>query len=240
MIFISICDDSFEFAADLEKLLEAYFENISLQCQIDTYLSGQEFLNKTQSSSVDILFLDIMLGQESGIDIGAEVRNISHMEDTLIIYVSSVEQYTRKLIQTRPMEYLCKPVQFQELKTVLDFCLHKLNKKDSYITVSYKRNTYNIRIKDIVYIESNGRFCEIFTRESVIKCYAKLQDLKEMIIDSAFIEVHKSYLINFAQVAHYSYEEVTLQNGATLAISQKRRKDVRNKYLLYTQGGTNA
>lgn len=238
MITIGICDDNIDFAFKLERLIDQYFDASGVEYKVEIFSSGMAFLDHSDAGTVDILFLDILLGSESGIDIGAEMRNREGLEETLIIYVSTIEKYTKELIRTRPTEYLAKPIEFTKLKTVLDDCLRRLNKRDDSISVSYKRDKHKIRISDIVYIESKARICEIVTARGTVMCYAKLADVGQQIGDSGFIQIHKSYIVNFKYVSYYNYEEIILFDGKKLTISQSRRKIVRSKYMLYAKGDT--
>lgn len=235
MISLCVCDDDLEFAFAMEKMIERYFEASGAEYQVDVFADGKSFLKRAQSH-VDIVFMDVMLEQESGVDVSTELRKRSVLNDTIIIYVSSVEQYTKALIQTRPTEYLQKPVRFAEVKRVLDECLARVEKRPPTITVVYNRNKLSIRVQDILYVESKGRICRVVMKTQSVQCYAKLADLKQAIGDSAFIEIHKSFLVNFAHVGRYVYEEVELDNGEVLPISQTRRKAVRESYLYLTQG----
>lgn len=236
MLTIYICDDNFHFASELENLIHLYFANGTTEYKIGIFTNGTTFLEEAKKFAVDIVFMDILLEKECGIDISRELRAISELEDTAIIYVSSIEMYTKELIRTRPTEYINKPVQFKDLKEVLDACQLRLKRRRTSITVIHDRNRSNIRISDILYIESLGRTCTIVTGKGKVVCYAKLSDLHRQIGKPSFLEIHKSFVVNFDHVQSYSYDEVVLNDGKVLGISQTRRKKVRESYLAYSQG----
>lgn len=231
MISIAICDDDIIFVGDIERKIMQYFTRTKEVVKISQFYSGRGFVNSLDSESFDIVFLDIMLGQECGINVGLELRSHTNTTVMEIVYISSIEKYTRELIQTRPTEYLHKPVKFAELKRVLDDCLVRIKKRDDFVLISTNRDQFKVFTADIRYIESQGRKCVIHLANGETSCYIKLVDMIEQIGDVDFMQIHKSYAVNFRYVTHYNYSQVILDSGKCLTISQAYRKEVRSTYM---------
>lgn len=46
-----------------------------------------------------------------------------------------------------------------------------------------------------------------------------------------FIQIHKTYLVNYYYITKFEYDKVTLSNKVSLPISQANRKRIRRFYL---------
>ena len=72
-------------------------------------------------------------------------------------------------------------------------------------------------------------------RKLKVLFYGKLQEVFRQVAKYRFITIHKSYIINYEQVANFKYEEVVMSNSACLPISQLKRKEVRGLQMKYEQ-----
>lgn len=71
MIKVAICDDDIQFIYKLEQSIFRFAEMKRIKVDVDGYTSGAEFIQKLQQSErYDLLFLDIELGDSSGIIVG--------------------------------------------------------------------------------------------------------------------------------------------------------------------------
>lgn len=96
--------------------------------------------------------------------------------------------------------------------------------KDS---LSYVKN-------QIVYIEVYGHRLEFHMRDGNIK--RQTGSLKSCMIQlskSQFVQVHKSYLINIADIECIENGKVILKNQEILPLSKHRKKEVKEKYNKY-------
>ena len=71
---IGICDDEENVRAYIRKLIEQQNE----ECQITEYASGEELLQaeKENSEKIDVLFLDIAMGDIDGMSVAKQLRQI--------------------------------------------------------------------------------------------------------------------------------------------------------------------
>lgn len=93
---------------------------------------------------------------------------------------------------------------------------------------SYNKNhdTVKVKIRDILYFESDGRKIKIVTTDSTDTFYAVMEDLYSQLERFGFISIHRSYFVNYRHVKVFHYESVEMTNGAVLPIGRSKRKDV--------------
>ena len=86
-----------------------------------------------------------------------------------------------------------------------------------------------IPIKEIIYFESEGKKVRMITEKESYEFYSKLSDVEQQLGSRDFIFIHKSFLINFSFVIEYEYESVKMSDQNVLSISQRYRKQVRDR-----------
>lgn len=93
---------------------------------------------------------------------------------------------------------------------------------------------YRIPLQEIIYFESKGRNVRIVTTRYEDIFYGKLSNITTYLsTKKQFIQVHKSFLVNFEHVIHASYEQLQMSNCDFIPISKRKRKDVRLYQLDY-------
>ena len=80
--------------------------------------------------------------------------------------------------------------------------------------------------------ESQGKAIKGKNYHACIKAYESIDDIEAM-LPSAFIQCHKSYLVNMEKIVEMRYDGVDLVSGATIPVSQKRSRDTRDAFTNY-------
>ena len=63
--------------------------------------------------------------------------------------------------------------------------------------------------------------------------YGKISDIIQKVAKYQFIQIHRSYIINYAHTRVFRYDEVVMSNSITLPISQLRRKKLEKLQITY-------
>lgn len=124
----------------ISKVLNLFFDDIT-QAK-----DGQEAMNLLESS-FDVIILDLNLPKYNGIEIARAFRAKS---DEVVIFIISSYQETQNLrdaMKLGAIDYLSKPMSFDELKNVLTECAKKLSKKE--IVQINDNLIYNKRLKAV-------------------------------------------------------------------------------------------
>ena len=99
MLELAICDDDIILCNWLEQKLFHYGKANDCQISIEIYYSAEQLLNRLEEESYDMLFLDICLEHENGIDIGTEIRKKNYGKELRITYISTYQEYAMKLFR---------------------------------------------------------------------------------------------------------------------------------------------
>lgn len=233
---IAICDDEVEICSQIEAIILKYQKLTSHELEIEVFSSGEELYKYLlEDHFFDLIYLDIEMKELNGIQVGRMIRKTMDNYYTNIVYISGKDYYYKELFEVQPMHFLEKPI--DAVKIIEDICLAmKLSNKLNKLFI-YKKgyNTYKIPVTDILYFESSDREIKIVTTKEVEWFYGKLDEVYSQVAKHCFIQIHRSYLINYAQVKKFKYDEVLMFNSDNLPISQSRRKEVRKHQLAYAK-----
>ena len=89
MFTVAICDDDKIVLSSIQKCIEEFATENNISISVDLYDSGKKLLET--SLKYNVIFLDIILQTENGIDIGTQLRKLNAF--TYIIYITNYKQY---------------------------------------------------------------------------------------------------------------------------------------------------
>jgi two-component system, OmpR family, alkaline phosphatase synthesis response regulator PhoP len=112
---VLIVDDEPNILILMEQVLEQLEEEYNVE--LLTAKQGQEALNIIRSTKPDLIFLDVMMPQMSGIEVCKIVKQDLHMEDIYIIMLTAKGQELDKQIglDVGANLYMTKPFRPQEV-----------------------------------------------------------------------------------------------------------------------------
>lgn len=236
---IVICDDDRTELTKLEGLLEKYrVLRPDIPFEIQQFTDGALLLRKIQREEpADLYILDIMMTQITGIDLGNEIRRKSSR--SIIIYATVSEGFALDAYRVQAVRYLLKPLGEKELFEALGYALSLLERpKESLYLVKTKNGLVSIPHLQIEYIENASRKQQIHlvNGEKVTSLFIRKsfeEETRELLGESSFMCVHKSFLINFNHVRKLNHNHITMDSGIQIPVSRNRALNVKKEYLLF-------
>lgn len=234
-----IIDDEVSSIETLTNHIKKSFSNeISI---INTTTDYHEGLMLIKVHSPDIVFLDIDLSREhTGFDFLAEARNFN--TEFKVIFVTAYNQFGIRAVKEQAFDYLLKPIDVDDLALVVNklqsSTKEKANFKD-FIIINNKETIHKVFINDILYIQGDGGYSELFldSKERPILISNNLSKIEEEIgtISNHFFRIHKSYVVNLQKVTkinkHLTSKNVELTNSLKLPVSRSKYADFVNSFL---------
>lgn len=227
MYRIGICDDAESVCTSLKEMILKFAHTHHVPVKTETWHTGEELCQYLKAEGqIDLLFLDIVLFEMSGVEVGDFIRNYLEDRKMQIVYISEKPSYALELFRTQPMEFLVKPIMQEQMDRCLKLAVKLIGRNRKTFVCQNGKETFNIPCGEIFYFTSEGRKVKIFTVYGVREFYGKLKDvLKE--VPEQFLVIHKSYIVNRERVFRYTYESVAFADGTRLPISKAHRKRVR-------------
>jgi DNA-binding LytR/AlgR family response regulator len=200
-----------------------------VKCEVDVHYTGEKLCEHLENyDSYDLIFLDIELAELNGVDVGKIIRNEHKDNVTEIAYISSETKYAMELFDIQPINFLIKPLKYDDIKKVIDKVTQRKEIGTSLFNYKYKHENHSIKISDIVYLTSEKRKIHIISNESD-NCYfyGTLDSCYEQLKGYNFLYIHKSYLANYRYVKFFAPDRLIMTNGDDLPISRSKQKEIK-------------
>ena len=224
---IAVCDDMPEDRQNMRHALDSVVKNFTL----DEFCDGKELLRSHAAHPYDVIFLDIIMPNISGMDTAAHLRRTD--TKTPIVFVSTTEEFGVQSYRVQAFDYLLKPVDVMQLRACLNRLFFSYRKKH-FVTINYLGSNTEVLISNIQCLESNLRKV-IFTladnRE--IEVSGKLADFEDYLLRNGFCRCHKSYLVNIEHVEKIDGDTFELSGGKSVKISRTHLADSKKAYFDY-------
>ncbi|MDU1538244.1 MAG: LytTR family DNA-binding domain-containing protein [Paeniclostridium sordellii] len=230
MIRIAICEDEKETQSLIENYLHNILKNINIEYEIQKYSLGEELL-ESNLKEIDILLLDIQMGQINGMDTARKIREVDNKME--IIFITSLIDYVQDGYEVRAYRYLLKPIELEELKKHVLTCIKEIENKNNYILIKNKSNTYKIQSNEIKYIEVQKKNMLIHTINKTFDVRYSLEKIEKDLKLGKFVRCHKSFLINLSYVENIKLNTAILESGEEVPVSRYRYKEVKEKFLKF-------
>lgn len=187
--------------------------------------------NATQALSwlandhVDLLFLDINMPDLSGIELLKVLRNRPQA-----IVISAYQEYAIQGFELDVTDYLLKPVCSERLSQALDKVRFRNEKHSSrevvphHIILKVDREKRKFTLVDITLLEAYGNYVKLWQGDEMVLVNSSLKLLIEMLPNTKFTQVHKSFVVNNAKIIVVETDSITMECGRTVKVSKTFKK----------------
>lgn len=211
---IAVCDDEKIIRNQISTLLKQYNNDFI----IDEYNNGLNLLK--HHNNYDIIFLDIEMPEIDGMSVAEKIRE-SNLESRLIFLTSHIE-CVHDAFKVKAFRFLAKPVDLLVFnEAVKEAETEVLNTER--IIINQKGRLYDIRLKDIVYLEAFGDGAYIYDRfNNIYESHIQLKEWDSKLSGKHFYKIHKTYIVSMFYVKKIDNNQLQLENIDTPFIIARR------------------
>lgn len=234
---IVIIDDEKKAVEAIKIIIEEYVSNCEVVGLAHSAVEGVKIINKTQP---DLVFLDIEMPNNSGFD----MLELIPKKTFETVFITAYDQYAIKAIKFSAFDYLLKPISIKSLQDtiakyleekekrneeryrILESALHE--KTPSKIALTHSKGIQYIELEQILYFSSDRSYItvHIASGSKIVLTNRSLSEL-EHLLETDFIRVHKSYLVNINHVDGYSNVDggvVVMANSEEILLSRRKKE----------------
>ncbi|WP_131044126.1 LytR/AlgR family response regulator transcription factor [Clostridioides difficile] len=224
MIKIAVCEDEKETQLLIEDYLENILKDISIEYEIQKYISGEELL-ESNLKDIDILLLDIKMEKLNGMDTARKIREVDNEME--IIFVTSFVEFMQEGYEVKAYRYILKPINKEKIsKSVLPCINEMMKKRNNYLTINVKNYVDRIKIDSITYIETDRPNILIYTHDDMYITKMSISKIEKILNEYGFFRCHNSYIVNLKLVESMSGSTVIV-DGKSIPISKYRVKGLK-------------
>ena len=144
MISIAILDDERTAIEETRKCLETYFKEIGEDATINEFEDAKAFING-YSPRFDLLFLDIQMAKENGIDIAKKIRETD--STSIIVFVTNMANLAVKGYEVDASDFIVKPLEYFSFKIKMNRIMERVRQNPKSVQHSFKRKMAKSRSK---------------------------------------------------------------------------------------------
>ncbi|RXJ04164.1 response regulator [Anaerobacillus alkaliphilus] len=115
---VAVCDDSML----VRKKLKGSLEELGMSVVIEA-TDGSDIVEKLkETSDIDVLFLDIVMPNKTGIEALEELKSNEKTKDINVVMVTSVgtSKHVKEAVKLGVFDFMQKPVDINVLRTILE------------------------------------------------------------------------------------------------------------------------
>lgn len=229
-----IVDDE-QLAREMLQNYAAQFSNLHVVGLCKSALEAQQFL---QQMPIDLMFLDIQMPQQNGIDFLTQLGD----QSPKVILTTAYPNYALQGFELEVVDYLLKPISLERFQQALDkVCKHleveqkaerfdqQQQAKAQFIMVHSEHKHHKIFLKDIIYIESMKEYVRYHTEQGRIIELNSMKQLEKTLPKENFIRIHRSYIVATEQIQSYQNGNLILKAPLELPIGKTYKKSILEK-----------
>ncbi len=194
---------------------------------------------------VDVVFLDIRMPGQSGLALARDIARLP--EPPLVVFVTAYSEHAIDAFEVHALDYLLKPLDDARLAQAVEraaamlgqrqreaygAALRRFTESDgearAFDTISVRSvgRIEQVKVSDILRIESAGNYVELHLAERTVLHRMPLGRLETLLPPGEFLRVHRGTIVRRAQIA--SLESggdgsycLTLRGGGAVAVSER-------------------
>ncbi len=170
-----------------------------------TAASGSEAIAFLQRETVDLVFLDIEMGDVSGFELAKNIQ--AAYPNILIVFQTGHADFALDGYEYRPLDFIVKPVNLPRLERVLLKATEAIEKQKSpkrrsvRLGLPMDGRIEIVQVDDILYIEKAGRRIFLVDRTGKeLTVHLSLQKLQDMFEPFGFFRCYQSFLVQVAAI----------------------------------------
>lgn len=232
---IAICDDDEGCCSQIEKWLDLYRRQEKVDLNISIYNRAEILLQQMNAGYwFDVIFLDIELPEQSGIQLGCAIRNQMKNEEVNIVYISGRTRYCKDLFEMQPLNFHHKPLKQEQIIGDIKKVAKKIGERRKYFTYTEDGITRGVSLADIMYVKAMDKAIEITVKENCkITVRDSVQRLAREFADYSVCQCHRSYLVNLSYVEKYLDRCFYMVDGMEIPVGKSYLKEVKMLWAKY-------
>lgn len=239
MLTAIIIDDELKGRIALKQKLQDYCPEVQLSGEA---ANGEEGLLLIDKIHPQIIFLDIEMPRMNGFEMLHKVKN----KNFHLVFTTAYDQYAIKAIKYSAFDYLLKPVDIEELRSVINRILQQSSQSNTLRKLEvleenfYQKNSLSkiaipsldgllfFNTSDIIHLEAQSNYTAIyFINHPKLIASRTLKEFEDILPPDIFFRTHHSHIINLNYIKRYikgDGGQIEMQNGSFIDVA-RRKKD---------------
>lgn len=235
MIRAAFCDDDITVLREAQEFLDRYCRDKNLEIVHTAFRSSLDLLAEIERGArFDVLFLDVLMPGQNGIEAAAEIRGYDR--NVKIIFLTTSAEFAVQSYGVEAFFYQLKPLRWEGFSHVMDSALEQCGReRESGMLLHCKSGITFLNLERL-------EFCEVIHRTllfhlssgKVLESTGSLDELiRRLTPYGCFLRVHRSYLVHLGYVKGISHRAVTMASLTEIPIPRGKYNEIKDAFLEY-------
>ena len=211
-----IAEDEPLLAEDLRQALARAWPELQIAAMVGDGLSAAR---QALALQPDVLFFDIRMPGQSGLEAAAELADAwpEAQPFPILVFVTAYDQYAMDAFEAQAVDYLLKPVRAQRLLAALlrartlipsehldaiDALAKATNTRRRHLSVHERGRVILVALEQVIYLKAELKYITVRTREREYLIEESLTSLEEEFSDR-FVRIHRNALVARPSIAGF-------------------------------------
>lgn len=198
------------------RVLEQYISqrnDLMLEARFRNPVEARQWL---ATNPVQILFLDIRMPQETGIEMLLQLE-----KKPAVIFTTAFADYAADAFDLAAVDYLRKPFSFERFSIAVDRAKdylvyssgkHPMQQEEGVLIIKSGNGLLKIRFSEIQYVEAYQEYVKIFTDSGRHITYERMKNIEAILPPSQFMRVHRSFIVALNRIKSVQNHTAVLEN----------------------------
>lgn len=199
-------------------------------------------LEKLLQHPIDLVFLDIHLTEESGLELADKINRMPN--PPLIVFATAYDEYAIQAFEQNARDYVLKPFELERVRQAVNRVHATWMESQTVKTptttgsdtvpVQSEERIFIVKTDTILALEVNQGETTIYTTDKQYIIHEPLALWEKKLDGDPFMRVHRSYLVNVNHIReiqpwfNQTYQ-LTMSNGLKIPVSRSYLKSFREK-----------
>lgn len=196
----------------------------------------------------EVVFLDIQLAEDSGLDIARRLLELEHRPE--IVFATAYDEYALKAFELNAMDYILKPFDEKRIHQTVEKLLRIQQNREGAPSLSFdkpapKERTDKlavmvedrimlVQVGKIIYISSMEGKTVIATDDRKYTLNETLVTIEQKLQNTPIVRVHRAFLVNLDAIVEiepwfHSTCNLVMKDGSKVPVSRTYLKELKQQ-----------
>ncbi|WP_219834150.1 LytTR family DNA-binding domain-containing protein [Paenibacillus sp. R14(2021)] len=210
----------------------------------------KQALEQIKQLAPDVVFLDIQLSEDSGMELAAVLQKLELRTD--IVFATAYDEYALKAFELNAADYILKPFDEARIKKTVEKIISHRERQDNKpvsaalhhahssgridkLAISVEDRILLVSLSSILYISSAEGKTEIAVGDN--RKYTVLEPLvafEQKLLGTSIVRVHRAYLVNQDAIVEiqpwfHSTYNLIMKDGSAVPVSRTFIKELKHR-----------
>lgn len=231
MYRVAVCEDERDAQERICGLCNEILNELETEHTISAFSSAEELEMVLEAGTrFDLLCMDILMEGKTGMELAQSLRNED--ERTSILFITSSREYLKDGYSVRPLQYLYKPVNREELAQTLQADLRLYHRPDR-VTLRLGSKTVVLPLEPLLYAESQNHDAVAVFPDGQQRYRLSLSELERLLPSDRFCRCHNSFLVNMSHIRQIDRRTLTLDHGVQIPVGRNYYESAQAKFIQF-------